>query len=185
MSSTRVKKYLESMRSLYGYEILFKRNDCDRVSDCGASKEKNSTDEYIFEHVLFLHDYERIHDIATWTDDISTLVIECERSSVIEIDRIDTIESTDQIRHIHHRYFLDGSHLHIIIRSTTDERLGRLQFHFGSDESEEIVSWDEIDSTREEYREVRDPALELENHTRVVVATETQVSIDIVLHEHR
>ena len=78
MSCTRVKKYLESMRSLYGYEILFKRNDCDRVSDCGASKEKNSTDEYIFEHVLFLHDYECIHDIATWADDISTLVIECE-----------------------------------------------------------------------------------------------------------
>ena len=135
--------------------------------------------------MLFFHDYERIHDIATWTDDILALIIECERSSVIEIDRIDTIESTDQIRHIHHRYFLDGSHLHIIIRSTADERLGRLQFHFGSDESEEIISWDEIDSTREEYREVRDPALELENHTRVIVATETPLSIDVVLHEHR
>ena len=120
---------------------------------------------------LLFHDYERIHDIATWTDDISTLVIECEGSSVIEIDRIDTIESTDQIRYIHHRYFLDGSHLHIIIRSTADERFGRLQFHFGSDESEEIVSWDDTHSTREEYREVRDPALELENHTRVIVAT--------------
>ena len=135
--------------------------------------------------VLFFYDYECIHDIATWADDISTLVIECEGSSVIEIDRIDTIESTDQIRHVHHRYFLDCSHFHIIVRSTTDERLGRLQLHFGSDESEEIVSWDEIDSIREEYREVRDPALELENHTRVVVATETPISIDIVLHEHR
>ena len=173
------------MRSLYGYEILFKRNDCDRVSDCGTSREKNSTDEYIFYHILFSYDYERIHDIAAWTNDISTLIIECERASIIEIDRIDTIESTDQIRHVHHRYFLDCSHLHIIVHSTADERFGRLQFHFGSDESEEIVSWDEIDSIREEYREVRDPALELENHTRVVVATETPISIDVVLHEHR
>lgn len=108
------------MRGLYCYELISEGQDWDRLSHRGASREEEYEDEKIFKHGLFFHYHERVHNIATWADDISTLVVECERSSVIEIDRVDTTESRYQDWYIHHRYLLDRSHLDIVILGTTD-----------------------------------------------------------------
>jgi hypothetical protein len=119
--------------------------------------------KYLRRVYLFFHDYKGVHNTPSWSYDILFFVIDCERPSIIEIDRVYTAESTDKLWHIEHRYLLDRPHLHFISLRTTYPRLRRLRFHLRRDESCSVISRDDVRTTREKYREVRDTTLDFED----------------------